>query len=612
MKPDIIIPTFKTPEEVSPLLCDVEGFSWGCHVIATCMRGSAAMNRNAGLKLAKSDIVIMIDDDTAGYHEGWWEQLIRPLEEDQNIVMVSARLLRVDGSTGHMMFLGNIAADYLTEVPRCATACIAFRNDGLRFDEKFEGSGFEDDDFCAQQFRKYPNAKTVINNRCRIIHINEQKNQCGAIWEKNKEYFDKKWLTIGGNTIRMPRGEAAYHSEYNEDQWLNDNVFMGQRRGVFFECGALDGIVHSNTVFYEQALGWTGLCVEANPEEYKELKNNRKCKTEHAALWNEDNCTVTFSSFSGGLRGWSGVQSTMEQQHLDRIKKNIPNALAKSIEVPAMRLKTLLFKHGLKKIDLFSLDIEGAEYTVLKDFPFNEFDIRICIIENNFNTYPIDELMNKNGYKKLTTLGVSVVYQKEGVWQAPKIEVITIGQEQKDRRLKELLTIDRVPLPPSVKNDEHNKVGGLIDMIKELFPENAKVVEIGTGAGVSTEVFALLCGEVVTTDLPEAEPWRFAAKDVFARYPNIKHFTMDSCKLASIMPDRSFDAGYVDAGHEYPDVKRDLIAWLPKIRIGGYLCGHDYIDRPAHGFGIIKAVNEIFGKPDKVYKDTSWAVRIIK
>ena len=617
MKPDIIIPTFKTPEEVSPLVCDVEGFSYGCHVIATCCPGSAAMNRNYGLKEAQTDIVIMIDDDTAGYYDGWWEQMIRPLEEDPDIVMVSARLLKVDGSAGHMMFLGNISADYLTEVPRCATACIAFRNDGLRFDEKFEGSGFEDDDFCAQQFKKYPNAKTVINNRCRIIHLNEQKNQCGAIWEKNKAYFDKKWLTIGGNTIRVPRGEAAYHSEYNEDQWLNDNVFMGQRRGVFFECGALDGITHSNTVFYEQALGWTGLCVEANPAEYLELKNNRKCLVEHAALWDRDGGTVQFSKFSGGLRGWSGVPATMGKQHLERIKKNIPNAMAETIDVPAITLKALLLKHGLKKIDLFSLDIEGAEYTVLQNFPFSEFDIRICVIENNFNNHPIDELMNKNGYKKIATLGVSIVYQREftlssGYIEAgiPKYSANIYTPEYKEKRLKELLTVDRVPLPPTVKNDDHNHVAGLIDMIKELFPENAKVAEIGTGAAVSTEVFALLCGEVVTTDLPAAELWRLAAKDVFARYTNIKHFTMDSVKLASIMADQSFDVVYIDAGHEYADLKRDIPAWLPKVRPGGLLCGHDYVDRPACGFGIIQAVNEIFGKPDKVFKDTSWAVRI--
>ena len=66
-----------------------------------------------------------------------------------------------------------------------------------------------------------------------------------------------------------------YHSEYGQDQWLEENVFQGRRNGVFFECGALDGILHSNSLFFEEDRGWAGVLVEANPGLWGHLHANR-------------------------------------------------------------------------------------------------------------------------------------------------------------------------------------------------------------------------------------------------------------------------------------------------------------------------------------------------
>jgi hypothetical protein len=207
MNPDIIIPTCKTADEIAAMVCDLQGHSLGCKSIATCEKTSAARNRNIGLIAATTPIVVMVDDDIAGFYSGWWQELIKPLE-DPNIVYVSARLTKTDGTNALMMFAGNTHGD-LCDVPRAPTACIAFRNDGTRFDEEFVGSGFEDDDFCAQISTKYPTGRFVINNRVRLIHLNEMKNQGGPIWEKNKAYFDSKWETSGPQgEIRKPRRTA--------------------------------------------------------------------------------------------------------------------------------------------------------------------------------------------------------------------------------------------------------------------------------------------------------------------------------------------------------------------------------------------------------------------
>lgn len=54
--------------------------------------------------------------------------------------------------------------------------------------------------------------------------------------------------------------------------------------------------------------------------------------------------------------------------------------------------------------------------------------------------------------------------------------------------------------------------------------------------------------------------------------------------------DRSIDFIYIDACHTYKCVKEDIICWLPKIKIGGILAGHDY-DKIAWP-GVVNAVNE--------------------
>jgi hypothetical protein len=59
MIPDILIPTYKTELEVSPMVCELQGFAIENRVIVTGLQASASVNRNAALDKATSEIVIM-------------------------------------------------------------------------------------------------------------------------------------------------------------------------------------------------------------------------------------------------------------------------------------------------------------------------------------------------------------------------------------------------------------------------------------------------------------------------------------------------------------------------------------------------------------------------
>ena len=68
---------------------------------------------------------------------------------------------------------------------------------------------------------------------------------------------------------------------------------------------------------------------------------------------------------------------------------------------------------------------------------------------------------------------------------------------------------------------------------------------------------------------------------------------------ARTFADGSLDFVYVDATHTYEGASRDLLAWWPKVRIGGLMAGDDYhngyVPVAGHTFGVKDAVDEFFG-----------------
>ena len=77
----------------------------------------------------------------------------------------------------------------------------------------------------------------------------------------------------------------------------------------------------------------------------------------------------------------------------------------------------------------------------------------------------------------------------------------------------------------------------------------------------------------------------------------------DSISESQNYPDNFFDIVYIDASHEYEYVLKDIKNWLPKVKIGGIICGDDYIG----GWpGVIQGVNEVFGNKIKTVGNQQW------
>jgi predicted O-methyltransferase YrrM len=86
-----------------------------------------------------------------------------------------------------------------------------------------------------------------------------------------------------------------------------------------------------------------------------------------------------------------------------------------------------------------------------------------------------------------------------------------------------------------------------------------------------------------------------------------------SVEGASKLPDESLDFAHIDADHYYESVIADCHAWWPKVKPGGFLCGHD-IDHPLFPqWGVREAAEEfslLVCEPLKVDKDLwHWRIR---
>ncbi len=203
MKFDICIPTCKTIDELDDLIKEIEYNTPEIHrLIVSCQPLSAARNRNYCLSYADSDIITMLDDDIRGFYPGWLTNLLYPIMQDKNIIMCSARLLDNNkniapgmGMVGDQNGYAEIHATYEIndiEYKRVTPAAVVFRKSDILFDENFIGSGYEDTSFMNEISKKFNGMKFIVNNHCKLIHMNESTNQGGNYWKHNHDYYCKK------------------------------------------------------------------------------------------------------------------------------------------------------------------------------------------------------------------------------------------------------------------------------------------------------------------------------------------------------------------------------------------------------------------------------------
>eukprot|EP00545_Synedropsis_sp_CCMP1620_P003705 CAMPEP_0119016280 /NCGR_PEP_ID=MMETSP1176-20130426/11912_1 /TAXON_ID=265551 /ORGANISM="Synedropsis recta cf, Strain CCMP1620" /LENGTH=275 /DNA_ID=CAMNT_0006969623 /DNA_START=168 /DNA_END=995 /DNA_ORIENTATION=+ len=173
--------------------------------------------------------------------------------------------------------------------------------------------------------------------------------------------------------------------------------------GLYFvDLAAHEAMYISNTYRLERDWNWNGLCIEANPEYWRDL-TYRRCEVVAAVIGAEKMEEVNFQTTRDGALG--GIE------HKDF--KNKPHHAQQKAPTPyyTVPFRDVLDRMQAPKVmDYLSLDVEGAEFFVMQNFPFDQYSFRILTVEGVNEQLKI--LLESHGYEKACQLGV----KEEQLW----------------------------------------------------------------------------------------------------------------------------------------------------------------------------------------------------
>ncbi|MHA1696289.1 MAG: FkbM family methyltransferase [Candidatus Helarchaeota archaeon] len=202
-----------------------------------------------------------------------------------------------------------------------------------------------------------------------------------------------------------------YYSQYGQDKFLNEKIFVDNKKRFFLELGADDGIENSNTLFFEKEKKWNGICIEPREIAFLKLRKNRNCICEKICI-TDKNTKKDFLEINGSSSQLSGLYDKFDKTHLQRInRKTIKDKLEnKVIQVECLTLNQVLGKHKINKVDYLSLDVEGGELDILKSINFNLINISVISVENNYCDVNIQKFLEKNNYTLIKRIKIDEIY----------------------------------------------------------------------------------------------------------------------------------------------------------------------------------------------------------
>ena len=192
-----------------------------------------------------------------------------------------------------------------------------------------------------------------------------------------------------------------FYSQQGEDIYIYSryiNTFCSD--GIFVELGGMNGVIYSNSKFFEDTLGFTGVLIEPT-EQFNELVKNRpNAKCYKKAVSNKPGI-VKFI----GTSATAGIADSMDDKF-----RTIFHSNSSTYPVVADTFSNILSDANIKYIDLLSIDVEGAEKLVLDTMDWN-IDVYVMVIEldghNNIKDEGCRQILKSKGFIYDTRININ-------------------------------------------------------------------------------------------------------------------------------------------------------------------------------------------------------------
>jgi FkbM family methyltransferase len=158
--------------------------------------------------------------------------------------------------------------------------------------------------------------------------------------------------------------------------------------GFFVELGANDGLLSSNTFYFEKYRKWRGVLIEPAPNLYLECRKNRSeentivCAACVSSDYKDDLVKIVYSnSMSVTLNVETDLGDNLAHAELGRQFLR-PWETVFTFGASARTLSSILAEAGAPDVvDFLSLDVEGVELEVLKGVDHKAFRFRYMLVE---------------------------------------------------------------------------------------------------------------------------------------------------------------------------------------------------------------------------------------
>jgi FkbM family methyltransferase len=220
----------------------------------------------------------------------------------------------------------------------------------------------------------------------------------GRIYEFQRLVYE---LPAGANVIAALRRTLNLqpgYGQFQQDLWIVLAEARGKKNGYYVDVGSADGEQNSNTYLLDR-IGWKGVCIDPFPRNMQ----RRTCQVFSQPVFRESGKKLQFRAAGD----YGGIESD-----LGKYKNQISRA-------PRVELVTATLDEILEKakapnwIDYMNIDVEGAEFDVLRGLSLDRYQVGAFTIEHNFENEKrerIRQLLGAKGYVRVRSWEVDDWY----------------------------------------------------------------------------------------------------------------------------------------------------------------------------------------------------------
>ena len=409
--------------------------------------------------------------------------------------------------------------------------------------------------------------------------------------------FDQTFFSnLANNIVNNNKLKGQFYSQFEQDKYLEHNIFKGYKNGFYVDVGAHDGVTINNTLYFEKNHNWSGINIEPIKSVFDKLVINRPNDINlNCAVCNNDGVT-DFLCNTGYTEMISGIKSNFDPRHLQRLhNENIQmGSTTEIIKVNTKKLETIFDENNISHINYLSIDVEGAEFEVIKSINFDKVFIDIINFENNYNdvSVPIIKYLEEKGYIQLHKKSVDIfMMHKQSIFYDPNL-------------------FYKYSQTWFLSSEIKNKLSNFLDKSKEN-----KILEIGSFEGLSSVFFADNFIDNQKSNLTCVDPFLSINNNDHSQFlQNNEERNFDynilTCKnshkitVHKITSDiffknnnKSYNFIYIDGCHEADFIKRDMENSFKILEKNGIMWMDDYCG--GDGIQIKNTMNNFLKK----YKD---------